>query len=234
MAKKSETTKKQITAAAIHVFGTKPYREASISEIARLANVAEGSIYQYFKSKEELFFYIPQERTAAFCDGLNLHLLGIQDALNKISKFVWYYLYFFKTNPDYARIVMLDMRVNKGFLKTKSYRLMRQFASMLLDIIKEGQNEKSIRDDINPYIIRQLILGVLEHGVTRWLLKGEKRDLLEFHREIADIVLNGIKIKDTREKKMEIQEAAVEDKPEQEIKTNGVIFQDSKNDTETI
>jgi len=189
---KKVVTRQQIVEAAIRVFGRKSYRDANISEIAKEANVAEGTIYQHFKNKEDLFFFIPQEKTHAFLEGLDLHLQGIQDTPNRIAKFVWYYLYFFKANPEYARIVMLDMRVSKSFLKAKGYNLLRRFASMVLDVIKEGQKEKTIRDDINPYIIRQLLLGVLEHGVARWLLKGEKGDLLEFHTQIARLVLDGI------------------------------------------
>ncbi|OPY73006.1 MAG: Fatty acid metabolism regulator protein [Syntrophorhabdus sp. PtaU1.Bin058] len=190
---KKVVTRQQIVEAAIRVFGRKSYRDANISEIAKEANVAEGTIYQHFMNKEDLFFFIPQEKTHEFLEGLDLHLQGIQDTPNKIAKFVWYYLYFFKTNPEYARIVMLDMRVSKSFLKAKGYNLLRRFASMVLDVIKEGQREKTIRDDINPYIIRQLLLGVLEHGVARWLLKGEKGDLLEFHTQIVKLVLDGIR-----------------------------------------
>jgi TetR/AcrR family fatty acid metabolism transcriptional regulator len=181
-----------IIQAAIEVFGKKSFRDSNISEIARRANVAEGTIYQYFKNKEDLFFSIPIEKTKEFCSELELHLQGIIGPFSKIRKFIWYYLYFFKTNPEYGRILMLEMRVSRSFVKTKTYSFLRKSTSEILEIIKEGQEEGVIRMDANPYVIRQLTLGILEHVVTRWLLKREKYDLMDSYEDISKLVIDGI------------------------------------------
>ena len=181
-----------IIQAAIEVFGKNGFRNSRISEIARRANVAEGTIYQYFRNKEDLFFYIPVEKTNEFCRELDLHLGGIHGALNKIRKFIWYYLYFFKTNPEYSRILMLEMRVNKSFIKTKTYRSIRKFTDKVLEIIEEGQREGIIKKDVNLYVIRQLILGILEHLVTRWLLKEGRYNLIEDCDKVSELVFHGI------------------------------------------
>jgi TetR/AcrR family fatty acid metabolism transcriptional regulator len=181
-----------IIQAAIEVFGKKSFRDSNISEIARRANVAEGTIYQYFKNKEDLFFSIPIEKTREFCGELELHLQGMIGPFNKIRKFIWYYLYFFKTNPEYGRILMLEMRVSRSFVKTKTYSFLRKSTNEILEIIREGQEEGVIRMDANPYIIRQLTLGILEHVVTRWLLKGEKYDLMDSYEDISNLVIDAI------------------------------------------
>jgi TetR/AcrR family fatty acid metabolism transcriptional regulator len=95
-------------------------------------------------------------------------------------------------NPDYARTLMLEMRVNKNFTKTKAYSSFKPFTNRILKIIEEGQEEGFVRKDVNIFITRQLILGILEHIVTRWLLKGEKYDLLENYHEVSDLVIFGI------------------------------------------
>jgi len=184
--------KNAIIQAAIEVFSKNGFQNSTISEIATKANVAEGTIYQYFKNKEDLFFSIPVEKTKEFCKELELHLQGINGASDKIRKFVWYYLYFFKTNPDYSRTLMLEMRVSKNFVKTNSYKSLKPFTNRILEIIKEGQKEGIIRKDVNIYIIRQLILGTLEHMVTRWLIKAEKYDLMEYYNEVNKLVFEGI------------------------------------------
>ena len=188
-----KTAKRQtIIQAAIEVFGKKSFRDSNISEIARRANVAEGTIYQYFRNKEDLFFSIPIEKTKEFCAELELHLQGMIGPFNKIRKFIWYYLYFFKTNPEYGRILMLEMRVSRTFVKTKTYSFLRRSTSKILEIIKEGQEEGIIRRDANPYVIRQLTLGILEHVVTRWLLKGGKYDLMDSYEDVSRLVMGGI------------------------------------------
>lgn len=189
---KKDLKKQKIIEAAIEVFSKNNFQNSTISQIAQKADVAEGTIYQYFKNKEDLFFSIPLEKTKDFCNELELHLQGITGALNKVKKFIWYYLYFFKTNPDYGRTLMLEMRVNKSFAKTKAYDSFKNLTNRILEIIKEGQEEGVIRKDVNIFIIRQLILGILEHVVTRWLLKGETYDMLEHYRDVSDLVLHGI------------------------------------------
>ena len=186
--------RESIIRAAIEVFSNKEFKAASISEIAQKAGVANGTIYQYFKSKEDLFFSIPIEKTNEFQSQLELHLEGISGAFNKIRKFVWYFLFFFKTNPGYGRILMLDMRVRKSFVKTETYGFLKQSVSQVMNILIEGQNDGVIRQDTDIYILRHLILGTVEHMVSRWLLKGEKYDLLEHHQEVSRILIDGLRI----------------------------------------
>jgi TetR/AcrR family fatty acid metabolism transcriptional regulator len=189
---KKNIKKQLIIQAAIEVFSKNNFQNSTISQIAQKADVAEGTIYQYFKNKEDLFFSIPLEKTKEFSKVLELHLQSIKGSLDKIRKVIWCYLYFFKINPDYARTLMLEMRVSKNFAKTKSYKSFKPFTNRILDIIKDGQREGVIRKDVNIYILRQLILGILEHMVTRWLLKGEKYDLVRYYNEASDLVIYGI------------------------------------------
>jgi len=185
--------RESIIRAAIEIFGNKDFKTASISEIAQKAGVADGTIYQYFRNKEDLFFTIPIEKTNEFRSQLELHLEGISGAFNKIRKFVWYFLYFFKTNPEYGRILMLEMRVSKNFVKTEAYDFLKQSVSRVMDILVEGQNEGTIREDTDIYILRHLILGTLEHMVSRWLLKGGKYDLIEHHQDVSRMLIDGLK-----------------------------------------
>ncbi len=184
--------KESIVQAAIEVFSKNSFRNSSISEIAQKANVAEGTIYQYFKNKEDLFFSIPIEKTKEFTRELDLHLQGITGAVNKIRKFIWYYLYFFKMNPGYGRILMLEMRVSKSFTETETCHFLKESTSRILEVIEEGQGGNVIRKDTNRYLCRQLILGILEHIVTRWLLKEGKYDLMEHYNDVTELVLHGI------------------------------------------
>jgi TetR/AcrR family transcriptional regulator, fatty acid metabolism regulator protein len=190
---KKAIRRESMVQAAIEVFSKKDFQAASISEIAQRAGVAEGSIYQYFKNKEDLFFSIPMEKTKEFRTQLELHLEGISGAFNKIRKFVWYFLYFFKVNPEYGRILMLGMRVNKSFVKTNTYDFLKKSVGPVLEIITEGQKEGVIRKDTDVYILRHLLLGILEHMVSHWLLKEEKYDLLEHHREVSQLVIDAMR-----------------------------------------
>ena len=189
---KRDVKSRLIIQAAIEVFSKNGFQHSSISEIAQRANVAEGTIYQYFRNKEDLFFSIPEEKTNEFCRELDLHLQGIVGPFNKVRKFIWYYLYHLTMNPDYARTLMLEMRVNKSLVETKVYFSFKQFTGKILEILQEGQEEGVVRKDVNLYILRQLILGILEHAVTRWLLKGEKYDLMDYYEDFSKLVVSAL------------------------------------------
>ena len=184
--------KQQIMQAAIEVFGKSTYQNANISEIARTAGIAEGTIYQYFKNKQDLFFSIGVERTKDFCRQIDLNLEGVTGTVDKIKKLVWYYLHYFKTNPDYVRSLMLEMRVSRDFVKSRSYRSFRAFSKQVLAILKEGQEEGVVKEDVDIYLAEHVLLGTLEHIVTRWLLKGEKYDLMQCHEKVSNLILSGI------------------------------------------
>jgi TetR/AcrR family transcriptional regulator, fatty acid metabolism regulator protein len=185
--------RESIIQAAIEVFSKKGFQAASISEIAQAAGVATGTVYQYFKNKEDLFFSIPIEKTNEFRSQVELHLEGITGAFNKLQKFIWYFLYFFKNNPDYGRLLMLEMRVSKSFVKTETYDFLKQSVRSVMDIIVEGQNEGVIRKDVDIYVLRHLVLGVLEHMVSRWLLKDSKYDIMEHYQEVSRILVDAMK-----------------------------------------
>lgn len=184
--------KKQIIQKAIEVFSEKDFKSSNIREIAQRANVAEGTIYYYFDNKEDLFFSIAIEKCKEFDNQLTLHLQEVTGALNKLEKYVWYDLHFFEENPDYARILFLEMRPDKSFSKTKTYKWIQRTTGQVLNLIKEGQKEKVIRKDLSIYLLRHLILGILEHVITRWLLKGENYSLVDQHKEITNLIINGI------------------------------------------
>ena len=87
---------------------------------------------------------------------------------------------------------MLEMRVSKRFTKSKTYKGLRMFSDRILEILEEGQRRGVMRRGCDLYLSRQLLLGILEHIVTRWLLKGEKYDVESCHGQVVDLVLGGI------------------------------------------
>jgi TetR/AcrR family fatty acid metabolism transcriptional regulator len=83
--------------------------------------------------------------------------------------------------------------VSKSFVTTGTYDFLKQSVSSVLEIITEGQKEGVIRTDVNIYLLRHLVLGILEHMVTRWLLKGGKYDLLDHHQQVSRLLIEGLR-----------------------------------------
>ena len=195
MSIKKDVKRQKILQAAIEIFGRSNFRDASICEIARRSGVAEGTIYQYFKNKQDLFFSIPVAQIETFAEELEARLDKVTDAVEQLKRLSSFYLEFFNRNPDYARSLMLEMRVSRDFARSKTYKGLKKFSNRIIEILVEGQKQGVIRADMDVYLLRQLLLGVLEHMVTRWLLKGEKGNLMKYSDQAFRLVLEGIGLK---------------------------------------
>jgi TetR/AcrR family fatty acid metabolism transcriptional regulator len=191
--------RREILRHAMIVFGSKGFQNATISEIARNAQVGDATIYEYFKSKEDLLLAIPTEVTKEAVLEIGEHMMGIKGAFNKLRKYVWWYLNFFEKNPEYASIVLLELKTSRTYISTEAYQAARTFYQVLLDIIKEGQAEGAIRPETSCYIARSLCVGVIEHITIRWLLKDRKYSLTQFADELTDLLINALRHEGVRE-----------------------------------
>ncbi|MEW6262395.1 MAG: TetR/AcrR family transcriptional regulator [Thermodesulfobacteriota bacterium] len=195
-ASRIETRKAQILSAAERVFARKGFAEATISDVAREARISEATIYEYFSSKEELLFSIPGDTTRRGNEILAFHLNYMRGAANKLRGIVYHYLWFYQHHPDYAAVAMLILKPNRKFIETEAYQAVREGFRLILDVIKAGMAAGEFRDDLDPYLVRAVILGTIEHLVIRRLLLGQPDDLLSAVDHLADLIISGIRRED--------------------------------------
>ena len=192
-----ESGKKQrILNSAINIFGEKGFQNATIAEISKDAGIGDATIYEYFKSKEDLLLAIPVEITKELIPQINDHMMGIKGAFNKLRKFIWWWLNYIEKNPGYGSIVLLELKTNKKFVSTEAYQAARNFYKIVLDIIKEGQEEGTIKKEMNIFLARSLCFGAIEHIVIRWLLKDRKYSLTQYADDLTDLLIDSFKKQD--------------------------------------
>ena len=195
--KNLKAPKNPVKAAAIlkgaeSIFARKGFHEATISEIARKAKVSEATIYEYFSSKEELLFSIPAQITQQYEEKNREILRHIHGAANKLRFLIDRHLSLYAENPDYANIVMLILKGHRNFQKTDAYEIVQSTARITIDVLEEGIKSGEFRSDIQPYLVRAMIWGTVEHLVTRKCLLGKPGDLLGLMDDIIDTLFNGI------------------------------------------
>lgn len=187
-----ESKKQLILRVATEIFAEKGFNEATIVEIARRANIAEGSIYDYFKNKEDLLFSIPEERMEHFLSGLQEHLEGIQGAPAKLRKLIWYHLNFYEKNKDYVLILLQNIHLNPRFYATRAYHLIREFSKLVAQIIEEGKREGSLKENLDSRLVRDALLGAIEHITIRGSILGRFPNLSTMAEPLYEIFINGI------------------------------------------
>lgn len=185
--------RERILEAALAIFAEKGFQEATISEISKAAGVSDATVYEYFKSKEELLFAIPEEITENSIRETEKVLPYLRGAESKLRAIVQGYVNTYEANPEYANLIMLHLKTNRNFLKTRAFEVVREAARMLLACIREGIDTGAFRSDTDPYLVRSMILGTIEHLCTRKHLQGRPGNLLELVDPLVDLILCGIK-----------------------------------------
>lgn len=194
--KKSEARKAQIQEAAQTVFARKGFQEATISDVARLAGISDATIYEYFTSKEELLFSIPLETTNKANEILEFHLNYVRGAANRIRSVIYHYLNFYQSNMEYASVIMLILKTNRKFLETEAYQSVRRGMGLILKVIQEGIETGEFKPDIDPYLVRSVILGTIEHTVIRWVLMDRHQKIEDVVDPLVDLIIDGIRTRD--------------------------------------
>ncbi|MCF8027980.1 MAG: TetR/AcrR family transcriptional regulator [Desulfobacteraceae bacterium] len=182
-----------ILKAAEHIFARKGFQTATISDIAKKAKVSEATIYEYFSSKEELLFAIPGEIIQHYQEKNREILPYIHGAANKLRFLIHRHLALYEGNPDYANVVMLILKGNPNFLKTEAYRVVQSSARNYIQVLEEGIESNEFRPDMDPYVIRAMIWGSIEHLVTRKSLLGKPESLTDLTETLFNTLFNGIR-----------------------------------------
>lgn len=196
--------RKRILEAAESIFASKGFYEASISDIAKQAKVGEATIYNYFGNKEELLVNIPIERTREAADLLDKHLEGITGALNKVQKIVWFFFDYWENHPNFITIFQLTWRVNKKYFHLDPNDLRHKLLAHFSETIQQGQKEGVIDPSLGVRLCRDLMLGIMEGMLTRWLLRRSEWSLVANANDVADIIIRAIRTPKTQKESVNL------------------------------
>jgi len=189
---KIELRKKIILETATKIFAQRGFQEATITEIAKEAKVSEASIYEYFSTKEGLLFSIPAQASQNLFETMAFHLKLIRGAGNKLRAIVYLLMDSYQSNPDFAGVLMLFLKHNKKFLDTSGHHVIKEGVRQITRVIEEGIESGEFREGLNPYLIRAMVLGTIEHLVTNWVMTGKPESLIQFVDPLIDNLLAGI------------------------------------------
>ena len=200
MADKSrpKTRKDRIMDAALRIFAEKGFQNATITEISKEAGVSEATIYEYFGTKEDLLFAIPEKISNETFEKSTKVIPYIKDVEGKIRAILLFYVQLYQSNPHYSALVLLQLMSNKRFRQTPAHAAIRRSSHGLLDCIKEGIEDGTFKKDSNPYLIRSMLMGAIEHLFIHWHMQGmpkRKTSIADMLDPLIEIILDGIRTK---------------------------------------
>ena len=195
---RTKSRKDRIMDAALRIFAEKSFQEATISEISKEAGVSEATIYEYFGTKEDLLFAIPEKISNDTAKESQAVLPFIKDVEGRMRAILFSYVQLYQNNPHYSALVLLQLMSNKRFRQTAAHEAIRRSAHSLLEIIREGIADGTFRSDADAYLIRSMLMGTIEHLFIHWHMQGmPKRDksMTALLDPVLEIILSGIRAK---------------------------------------
>lgn len=158
----------RMMSAAEALFAQKGYDKATISEISKIAGVAEGTVYEYFQNKEDLLHSVFQYRFQEHLASLD-ELFEIRTPLRKLRRFMRYHFSIYLNQPDFAKTFILNGIFNRRFYQTPAYADFQKYMDFLDPILDQGKREGHVRPSVNNRIFKNLFIGAFSHMALRWL-----------------------------------------------------------------
>ncbi len=158
--------------AAVTLFAEKGYNKTTILEIANLAGVGEGTIYEYFENKRDLLLAVPKERFKKYKDSME-EVFKSNNPLVKLRRLIFYYFWLFIFDRKFLMIFLHDLKFNRQFYTTGSYISFLNYIKILDEILDEGKKEGVFRADVHNRVYKNLFLGTFRMLAMRWFILGK-------------------------------------------------------------
>ncbi len=182
----------RILAAAVKVFAERGFFTATVAEIARAAGVADGTIYLYFKSKEDLLVRLFEDKMSELLGHAKAALAKETSASARLRRFIQLHFSLVEKEPDLAAVLIVELRQSelvKGLEKAK----LAAYLDLIGEVVREGQASGEFLKDTSPAVVKRAVFGALDELALGWLLSGRKTPLKKASAELATLFVRGLK-----------------------------------------
>ncbi len=184
-----------ILRAATRVFARNGYFNSKVADIARAADVADGTVYLYFKSKEEILHSIfDQNMTEAIAAARKL-IQNLKDPREKLRRIAFLHLQRLGGDRDLAIVFQVELRGSTKFMEEFSAAGFAEYLRMLRQIFEEGQSAGVFRRELNAKIVSKILFGALDEMATNWIISRRNYQLESMADVVMDVFLSGVSVK---------------------------------------
>lgn len=182
----------QIIEAAVKVIAENGYHGSQVSKIAKEANVADGTIYLYFKNKEHILVSLFEEKMGEFIERIAKAIEGSESAPDQLYTLIE--MHFKQLSSDYylAIVTQLELRQSNISLRLQINQVLKPYLKVIDGIIQRGIRQHQFREDLNMPLVRQMIFGTLDEIVTNWVMKEQKYSLVEMVPEVHNMLVSAL------------------------------------------
>lgn len=191
--KRDKPKYKQIIDAAVIVIAENGYHQAQVSKIAKQANVADGTIYLYFKNKEDILISVFTEKMAVFVNNLKEIIKGETSSSEKLLKMIDNHFRVLATDHHLAIVTQLELRQSNKDIRLKINDVLKEYLSLLDHILIEGLENGEFNKEMDIRLARHMVFGTIDETITTWVMNDQKYDLMKLAPKVQKLLLSGMK-----------------------------------------
>lgn len=185
----------RIIEAAVKVFAKKGFHHSRIAEIAETAGVASGTIYLYFKNKDDILISVFEQSLDSIIEEMKLELERLDDPREKLRRFIERHLDLLRRHKELAEVLQVELRQSHKFMKEYEPTRWVQYLDIIARILKEGQMKGVFRKDLSLGIFKRAVFGALDEIALHWVVTGKNENFLELaSAQLSEIVLGGVAV----------------------------------------
>jgi TetR/AcrR family fatty acid metabolism transcriptional regulator len=182
----------QIIDAAIRVFARAGYYNSRVSDIAREAGIASGTIYLYFKTKDEILVTLFREKMAEWVAHVRKEIAGVTDPVARIRRLVALHFTVLEANPALAEVVQVELRQGHKFFRGASAHEVSAYFDLIGSVLEEGVASGQLRNDLPIKVATKVLFGAMDQVATSWVLGKRAYRLVDAAEAVAAIFIKGV------------------------------------------
>jgi TetR/AcrR family fatty acid metabolism transcriptional regulator len=160
--------RRRILEAAVHVFAEHGFYNARVKDIAEEAGVADGTIYLYFKNKDDLLISLFEDRMDAILGRFRTELSRYPDAAGRVRRFIELHLGMVAEDPTLAEVLTVELRQSAKFMREYKAPKFGEYLDLLGQAIELGRQTGELRPDVDPAILKRALFGALDEVSMVW------------------------------------------------------------------
>jgi TetR/AcrR family fatty acid metabolism transcriptional regulator len=192
--KRAPDKRERILKAAIKVFAKNGFYATRVSELAKAAGVADGTIYLYFKNKDDVLITIFEEGIERLLTILRGVAESEEPFEHRIQRIIELQLGLMEEQRDLAEVITVNLRQSSRLLKQYATPLFMQYIDVIAGVVRDGQEQGAFRKDLNPRIVARSLFGAIDAILLTWALgEGDPPALRKAATHCASLFLEGLR-----------------------------------------
>jgi TetR/AcrR family transcriptional regulator, fatty acid metabolism regulator protein len=185
----------QIIEAAVRIFARKGYYNSRVSDIAREAGMAAGTIYLYFKTKDDILVTLFRDKMAQFVAASRKAVAEEPDAVAKLRRLIHLHFEMLEENPELAEVMQVEQRQGQKFFRGASAQEISAYFALIGSVLEEGVAQRQLRPGLPVKVATKALFGAMDQMATSWVLGKRGYRLTDTAESVADIFLRGVAAK---------------------------------------